>query len=154
MALAIDTYHAAELEALARHQRAIRELSTPVIRVHQRLLLLPLIGTVDSQRAEQIMETLLLQVVDHQALVVILDIAGVPLVDTQVADYLIKATAAVRLLGAQTILTGISAQVAKTIVELGVDVSSMVTRSSLVDGLEHALSLLGKEIATRAVGPT
>jgi rsbT co-antagonist protein RsbR len=146
MSLALDTYIAANLDTVARHQAAIRELSTPVIRVHHRILLLPLVGTVDSHRAGQIMETLLLRVVDEQARAVIVDIAGVPTVDTLVADHLLKTTEAVRLLGAATILTGISAQIARTIVQLGVDISSMHTRSRLADGIELALGLLGRAI--------
>ena len=98
MALAIDTYIAAYLETMTRHQAAIRELSTPVIKVHDRILLLPIVGTVDTQRAHQIMETVLLQVVEQQAKVMILDIAGVPVVDTKVADHILKTTAAVQLL--------------------------------------------------------
>jgi rsbT co-antagonist protein RsbR len=150
MALAIDTYNAANLDTVARHQAAIRELSTPVIRVHHRVLLLPLVGTVDSHRAEQIMETLLLRVVEEQARAVIVDIAGVAVVDTQVADHLLKTTEAVRLLGAETILTGISAQIARTIVQLGVDISAMHTRSRLADGIELALALVGRVITTKA----
>jgi rsbT co-antagonist protein RsbR len=146
MSIAIDTYVAANFEALKRHQAAIRELSTPVIRVHDRVLLLPLVGTVDSQRAHQIMETVLLRVTEDQARVLILDIAGVPVVDTTVADHLIKTTAAVRLVGAKTILTGISAQVARTIVQLGVDISSMETVARLSDGIELALAHVGKSI--------
>ncbi len=148
MSLAIDTYFAASLDALRRHQAAVRELSTPVIRVHDRVLLLPLVGTIDSQRAHQIMETVLVRVSDDQAKALILDIAGVPVVDTKVADHLLKTTAAVRLLGAETILTGISAQVARTIVQLGVDISVMHTRSRLADGIELALTMVGK-----AIGP-
>lgn len=151
MSLAIDTYIAANLDTVARHQAAIRELSTPVIRVQQRILLLPLVGTVDSHRAEQIMETLLMRVVEEQARAVIVDIAGVPLVDTMVADHLLKTTEAVRLLGAETILTGISAQIARTIVQLGVDISAMHTRSRLADGIELALSLCGRSITTKPV---
>lgn len=150
MALAIDTYIAAGDEALERHRAAIRELSTPVIRVHQRVLLLPLIGTLDSQRAQQVMEAVLLKVVEEQAKVIILDIAGVPVVDTKVADHLLKTTAAVRLLGAQTILTGISAEVARTIVQLGVDISAMHTEARLADGIEHALRVVGKVIVADA----
>lgn len=149
MSLAIDTYIAANLDTVARHQAAIRELSTPVIRVQQRILLLPLVGTVDSHRAEQIMETLLMRVVEEQARAVIVDIAGVPLVDTMVADHLLKTTEAVRLLGAETILTGISAQIARTIVQLGVDISSMHTRSRLADGIELALGLCGRMITAK-----
>lgn len=147
MALAMDTYIAAHLDTLARHQAAIRELSTPVIRVHERVLLLPLVGTIDTVRAQQVMETLLSQVVEQQARVVIVDIAGVAVVDTKVADHLLKTTAAVRLLGAETILTGISAQVARTMIQLGVDLSTMQTSSRLADGIAHALGKLGFEIA-------
>lgn len=146
--LAIDTYIAANLNTVARHQAALRELSTPVIRVHRRILLLPLVGTVDSHRAAQIMETLLLRVVEEQARAVIVDIAGVPTVDTMVADHLLKTTEAVRLLGAETILTGISAQIARTVVQLGVDISTMHTRARLEDGIELALALLGRAITT------
>jgi rsbT co-antagonist protein RsbR len=98
------------------------------------------------------METVLVRVIEEKARVMIIDIAGVPVVDTKVADHLLKTTAAVRLLGAQTILTGISAQVARTIVQLGVDISSMHTRHRLADGIELALSLLGKTIASKATG--
>lgn len=149
VALAIDTYIAANLEALGRHQEAIRELSTPVIRVYDRVLLLPLVGAIDSHRAHQVMESVLLNIVEAQARCIIIDIAGVPVVDTRVADHLLKTTAAVRLLGAQTILTGITAQVARTMVQLGVDVSSMSTVSRLSDGIELALSIVGKRIADK-----
>ncbi len=147
--LAIDTYIAANIETLQRHQAALRELSTPVIRVHDRILLLPLVGAIDSVRAQQIMDTVLLRVVEEKARCIILDIAGVPVVDTKVADNLVKTTAAVRLLGTQTILTGISAQVARTIVQLGVDISTMHTRSRLQDGIDLALDLVGKTIADK-----
>jgi len=144
--LAMDAYTLAQLDTLTRHQAAIRELSTPVILVHEGVLLLPLVGTVDSHRAQQIMEAVLARITEEQARVIILDIAGVPVVDTQVADYLLKATAAVRLLGARTILTGISPQVARTMVELGVDISSMETRNKLSDGIQLALRLVGQRI--------
>lgn len=149
MSIAIDTYVAANLEALKRHQAAIRELSTPVIRVQDRILLLPLVGTVDSARAHQIMETVLLKVTEEQAKVLILDIAGVPVVDTKVAQHLLQTTAAVKLVGARTILTGISAQVARTIIQLGVDISSMDTQSRLQDGIELALAVVGKAITAK-----
>jgi rsbT co-antagonist protein RsbR len=152
MALAIDTYIAAYLETMTRHQAAIRELSTPVIKVHDRILLLPIVGTVDTQRAHQIMETVLVQVVQQQARVMILDIAGVPVVDTKVADHLLKTTAAVQLLGAQTILTGISASVARTVVQLGVEITRMHTRAKLSEGIELALTIIGKKIITTAAG--
>jgi rsbT co-antagonist protein RsbR len=153
MSLAIDTYVAANLEAIGRHQQAIRELSTPVIRVHDRVLLLPLVGAIDSHRAQQIMETVLVQVVDSQAKCIIIDIAGVPVVDTSVADHLLKTTAAVRLLGGQTILTGITPQVARTMIQLGLDVSAMHTVSRLSDGIELALQLVGKAITSVRTAP-
>lgn len=149
MSFAIDTYIAAHMETMGRHQAAIRELSTPVIKVYDRVLLLPIVGTIDTQRAHQVMEAVLTKVVQEQALVIILDIAGVPVVDTKVADHLIKTTAAVRLLGAQTILTGISAMVARTVVQLGVDIGGMHTRTRLADGIELALDIVGKKIASK-----
>jgi len=145
-ALAMDAYISAHLETATRQRAAIRELSTPVIRVHDRVLLLPLIGTVDSHRAQEVMQQALIRISEEQARVLLLDIAGVAVVDTQVADHLLKMTAAVRLLGAQTVLTGISPMVARTMVELGVDVGTMHTRNALSDGLELALDLVGMKI--------
>ena len=144
--LAIDTYIAAHVDTVTRHRQAIRELSTPVIQVFQGVLLLPIIGTVDTDRAQQILETVLSRVTEDRAKVLIIDIAGVPVIDTKVADHLIRATAAVRLLGAQTILTGISPQIAQTIVQLGVDTSLMHTRNKLADGIQLALEISGKRI--------
>ena len=147
--LAIDTYIAANLESIGRHQSALRELSTPVIRVHEGVLLLPLVGAIDSLRAQQIMESVLVRVAEDQARCIIIDIAGVPVVDTKVADYLMKTTAAVKLLGAEVILTGISAQVARTIVQLGVQITSMHTVSRLDEGIELALAMIGKSIRSK-----
>jgi len=148
MALAIDTYIAAYLETMTRHQAAIRELSTPVIKVYDRVLLLPIVGTVDTQRANQIMETVLVQVVEQQAKVIIIDIAGVAVVDTKVADHILQTTAAVQLLGARTVLTGISASVARTVVQLGVEMRQIETRAKLSEGIEVALSIIGKRITS------
>ncbi len=150
MSLAIDAYIAANLDTLGRHQAAIRELSTPVIKVHDHILLLPLVGAIDSERAQQIMEAVLLRVIGEKARAIIIDIAGVPVVDTRVADHLLKTTAAVRLVGGKVILTGISAQVARTIVQLGVDISTMYTVAELSEGIELALGLVGKQISTGA----
>jgi rsbT co-antagonist protein RsbR len=150
MTIAIDTYISAHVETVTRHRQAIRELSTPAIRVFDGIILLPLIGTLDTQRAQQVLETILKRVIEEKAKVLILDIAGVPVVDTKVADHLIRATAAARLLGAQTILTGLSAQIAETIVLLGVDVSSMHTRTHLSEGIELALQMQGKAIRSAA----
>ncbi len=150
MALAIDTYVAAAEDTITRHQVAVRELSTPVIRLFDRALLLPLVGTIDTARAQQVMETLLTRVSEEQAKVVIVDISGVPVVDTKVAEHLIMTTNAVRLLGASTILAGISPVVAKTIVQLGISLSQLTTRGRLQDAVTHALELLGKDVVDAA----
>ncbi len=150
MAIAMDTYIAAFVDSLERHQAAVRELSTPVIQIHDRILLLPLVGTVDTQRAQQVMERVLMAVVEHQARIIIIDIAGVAVVDTKVADHLLKTTEAVRLLGARTVLTGISPTVAKTIVQLGLNISAMHTRNRLADGLKLAMTLVDRPAAGMA----
>ena len=147
MSVAIETYIAAGVETIERHQAAIRELSTPVIQLHERVLLLPLIGTIDALRARQMVERVLERVVKTQARVIILDIAGVAVVDTSVANHLIQTTEAVRLLGANTILSGIRPQVAQTLVQLGVDLSAMHTCASLQEGLE--LAMTGRVIQAR-----
>lgn len=122
--------------------RIIRELSTPVVRVHKGILLMALVGVVDTIRAEQIVETVLTRIVEENARALILDVAGVPMIDTAVADSLIKTSKAVRLLGAQTILTGIGASAAKTMVSLGIDVSTMQTCNLLADGIQVAMKLV------------
>ncbi|WP_146646948.1 protoglobin domain-containing protein [Labilithrix luteola] len=145
MSIAIDTYFAAHLETITRQQAAIRELSTPVTQVHDRVLLLPLVGEIDQPRATQVMDRVLAAVAAESALVVIIDIAGVPVVDTRVANHLLKTTAAARYLGARTILSGISPSVSQSMVALGVDLSSMVTVGRLKDGIDLAFKMLGRE---------
>jgi anti-anti-sigma factor len=118
----------------------LRELSTPLIPVSENVVIMPLIGAIDSARAQLVMETLLEGVGAHRAAIAILDITGVSVVDTQVANALIRAAQAVRLLGAQVMLTGISPQVAQTLVQLGADLSSITTYSSLQTGIVKALT--------------
>jgi rsbT co-antagonist protein RsbR len=118
---------------------ALRELSTPLIPISDEVVIMPLIGTIDSQRAQQVMEALLEGVAQHQASLVILDITGVSVVDTQVAQAFIQAAQAVRLLGAQVMLTGIQPQIAQTLVHLGVDLSGIITHGSLQAGIAAAL---------------
>ncbi len=142
VALAMDAYVAANVETMKRQQEAIRELSTPVIRLHDRILFLPLVGSVDEIRAARVTDNVLLAVSRDQARVVIVDVAGVPIVDTSVANSLLQTAAAVRLLGAHTVLTGLSPQAARTMVELGVDLSSMKTVSRLSDGIDLAMRML------------
>jgi GAF domain-containing protein len=123
----------------------VRELSTPLVPIAEGILVLPLVGTVDSRRAQQILDVLLSGVTDRRAKVVIMDITGVPVVDTSVANYLLQATQAVRLLGAECILVGITPEVAQTVVGLGVDLRRLSTRSDLQSGVEHALRLLQRK---------
>ena len=131
----------------------IRELSTPLIPLHTGLLALPLVGTIDSHRASQIMETLLEGIARQQADVVIMDITGVPVVDTAVGNHLLQAARAAELLGARVILVGISAEVAQTMVQLGINLSQIVTLATLQAGIEHALGLQGLAIAHRQTRP-
>jgi rsbT co-antagonist protein RsbR len=135
-------------ERLIREQEArIRELSTPIMPLYNGILALPLVGAIDGYRAGQVMETLLSGISEQQADVVIIDITGVPVVDTNVANYLLLAARAARLLGAQIILVGISAEVAQTIIQLGSDLSTITTRANLQSGVEAALALQGLSIA-------
>lgn len=119
-------------------QAALAELSTPLIPIDDEIVVMPLIGTLDTQRAQQVLETMLQGVERSRARVVILDITGVPIMDTQVAHTLIQAAQAVKLLGAQVVLTGIRPEVAQTLVTLGVDLRSIVTHSSLQRGIAYA----------------
>ena len=118
---------------------AIRELSTPLIPLSDSTVIMPLIGAIDSTRIQQIMETLLEGVAAQRANIAILDITGVQVIDTQVANALVQAAQAVRLLGAQVVLTGIQPQIAQTLVHLAVDLSGIVTRATLQAGIAYAL---------------
>jgi rsbT co-antagonist protein RsbR len=126
-------------QVIAAQRAAIRELSTPLMPLADGVIAMPLVGTIDSGRAQQIIETLLEGVSQHQAQSVILDITGVQMVDTQIANALMQAAQAVRLLGADVILTGIRPDVAQTLVHLGTDLGHMVTRSNLQSGIAYAL---------------
>jgi len=132
----------------------IRELSTPLIPLHTSILALPLVGTIDSHRASQIMETLLEGIARQQADVVIMDITGVPVVDTAVGNHLLQAARAAELLGARMILVGISAEVAQTMVQLGINLSRIVTLATLQAGIEYALGFQGLAIAPRQTRAT
>jgi PAS domain S-box-containing protein len=127
-------------QVIAAQQAALRELSTPIIPLTDDLLVMPLIGTVDSNRAQQVIETLLEGVATTRATTVILDITGVLIVDTQVANALLRAAQAVKLLGARVVLTGIRPDVAQTLVGLGLDLSGITTRGTLQSGIAVALA--------------
>jgi rsbT co-antagonist protein RsbR len=128
-------------QVIDAQRAALRELSTPLIPISDNVVIMPLIGTIDSARAQMVMESLLEGVALYQAETVILDITGVQVVDTQVADAFIRAAQAVRLLGAGVVMTGIQPQIAQTLVQLGVDLSGIQTHGSLQSGIAHALHI-------------
>ncbi|ALV31420.1 STAS domain-containing protein [Streptomyces sp. CdTB01] len=132
------TVHAGQ-ELISRQRRQMLEVATPVISLWQGIVAVPLIGTLDSARSQVVMETLLDAIVEQRAAHVILDITGVPTVDSLVAQHLMKTVAAARLMGAECIISGIRPAIAQTIVQLGIDLGSIVTRATLADALAHAL---------------
>src|SRR5579863_7320895 len=136
-----------ERERIIRQQQeAIRELSTPVLQVRERLLILPIIGVIDPQRARQVTEQLLRGIRSNRAKVVVIDITGVPAVDSTVANHLVQTVDASRLMGATVIVTGLSSEIAQTLVTIGVDLTRMKTVGDLQGGIEEAERLLGYKI--------
>ena len=136
-----------ERERVIREQQeAIRELSTPVLPVRERLLILPIIGLIDRQRARQLTEQLLYAIRTNRAKVVVMDITGVPAMDSNVANHLVQTVEASRLLGATVIVTGLSPEIAQTLVTIGVDLRTMHTVGDLQGGIEEAERLLGLEV--------
>ncbi|MFN7252735.1 MAG: RsbT co-antagonist protein RsbRA [Anaerobacillus sp.] len=125
---------------------ALKELSAPLIPVFENISVMPLIGTIDTERAKLIMENLLNGVIDHRSEVVLIDITGVPVVDTMVANHIIQASEAVRLVGATCILVGIRPEIAQTIVNLGIDLTKFPTKNTLKKGIETALEITNKKI--------
>ncbi|GIN63514.1 modulator protein RsbR [Robertmurraya siralis] len=125
---------------------ALQELSAPLIPVFDGISVMPLIGAIDTERAKQIMENLLNGVVKHRSEVVLIDITGVPVVDTMVAHHIIQAADAVRLVGARCMLVGIRPEIAQTIVNLGIDLNQIITKNTLKKGMEAALELMNKKI--------
>jgi rsbT co-antagonist protein RsbR len=136
-----------ERERVIRQQEdSLRELSTPVLQVRERLLILPIIGVLDKERAHQLTEQLLRGIRTHRARVVVIDITGVPDVDEAVADHLVKTVDASRLMGAGVIITGLSSEIAQTLVTIGVDLDKMNTVGDLQGGIEEAERLLGFKV--------
>jgi rsbT co-antagonist protein RsbR len=139
---------------IRQQQEAIRELSTPVLQVRERLLILPIIGVVDSERARQLTEQLLRGVRSNRAKVVVMDLTGVPSVDATVANHLVQTVEASRLLGATVIVTGLSPEIAQTLVTIGVDLTKLNTVGDLQGGIEEAEALLGYKVATLRDAPS
>jgi rsbT co-antagonist protein RsbR len=152
-----EVYQKSREEVIARQQQEMMELSTPVVSLWQGILALPLIGTLDSMRTQIVMENLLQRIVDTGSRIAILDITGVPMVDTLVAQHLLKTVAAARLMGADCIISGMRPQIAQTIVHLGVDLNSVTTKATLADAFGVALKRLGLGVCSepqRSNGPS
>lgn len=137
---------------ISRQQQELLELSTPVVKLWSGILALPLIGTLDSARTQVVMESLLQRIVETGSDIAIIDITGVPTVDTLVAQHLLKTTTAARLMGAECIISGIRPQIAQTIVHLGVDLGSVVTKATLADAFGLAMQKRGLVVARRGTG--
>ncbi|WP_406697604.1 STAS domain-containing protein [Singulisphaera sp. Ch08] len=142
----IEVYQRSREEVIARQQQEMLELSTPVVKLWEGILALPMIGTLDSSRTQVVMESLLQRIVETGSGVAIIDITGVPTVDTLTAQYLLKTVTAARLMGAECIISGIRPQIAQTIVHLGVDLGGVTTKATLADALAIALERTGRTI--------
>jgi len=142
----VSTFQKAREELINRQQREMLELSTPVVKLWDGILALPMIGTLDSARTQIVMESLLQKIVDTGSEIAIIDITGVPTVDTLVAQHLLKTVTALRLMGAECIISGIRPQIAQTIVHLGVDLQGVTTKANLADALALALKRSGYKI--------
>ncbi|WP_027345092.1 STAS domain-containing protein [Hamadaea tsunoensis] len=146
----VETYVAARDSIITEQSQQLMELSTPVVKLWDGVVAVPLIGTLDSARSQIVMERLLQALVDTGSPYAILDITGVPAVDTQVAQHILKTVVAAQLMGAQCIISGIRPQIAQTIVSLGIEFGEIVTKANLSDALQYALRSLGTDIGKRA----
>jgi len=144
--LTTEIFQKSREEVISRQQQEMLELSTPVVSLWDGIVALPLIGTLDSARTQVVMETLLQRIVEKEAAIAIIDITGVPTVDTLVAQHLLKAVAAARLMGADCIISGIRPQIAQTIVHLGVTLGEVTTKATLDDAFGLALSRTGLKV--------
>ncbi|SER38215.1 rsbT co-antagonist protein RsbR [Gracilibacillus ureilyticus] len=142
----VNEYSGSWENTVSLQRLALQELSAPLIPVMENITIMPLIGTIDTERAKLIMENLLEGVIKHNSEVVLIDITGVPVVDTMVAHHIIQAAEAVRLIGATCILVGIRPEIAQTIVNLGIDLSKFPTKSSLRKGFNTALKITNREV--------
>jgi rsbT co-antagonist protein RsbR len=145
----VEAYQKSREEVIMRQQQELLELSTPVVQLWRDVLALPLIGTLDSARTQVVMESLLQKIIDTSASIAIIDITGVPTVDTLVAQHLLKTVAAARLMGADCIISGIRPQIAQTIVHLGVNLEDVITKATLADAFQVALQRTGSVIVRK-----
>lgn len=144
-----ESYMKSREGVIKEQQRALLELSVPVVKVWEKVLMIPLIGMLDSARTQLVMEALLTAIEEDQAKVAILDISGIPVVDTLVAKHILRTVSAAKLMGAECIITGIRSRISQTMVQLGVDLGGIVTRTTLADGLKVALDLTGQKITAK-----
>ncbi len=147
--LTTEIYQKGREEVISRQQTEMLELSTPVVKLWDGVLALPMIGTLDSYRTQSVMEALLVRIMETGSRIAIIDITGVPTVDTLVAQHLMKTVAAARLMGADCIISGIRPQIAQTIVHLAIDLGNITTKATLADAFAVALERLGKDITDR-----
>jgi rsbT co-antagonist protein RsbR len=146
----MEVYQKTRDQVIARQQEELLELSTPVVKLWDGILALPMIGTLDSARTQIVMESLLQRIVETGAAVAIIDITGVPTVDTLTAQHLLKTVTAARLMGADCIISGIRPQIAQTIVHLGVDLGGVTTKATLADAFRRALEMTGQRATVSA----
>jgi rsbT co-antagonist protein RsbR len=142
----VDTYTTLEKEVIESQSRALMEMSTPVTEIWKGILLLPIVGIVDSKRAQDIMNAALAQITETHARIFILDISGVGVVDTAVANHLVKITKATRLMGCESMISGVSPAIAQTIVELGIDVGTVKTTATMRDALADGFAQVGIQL--------
>ncbi|MBE9111148.1 STAS domain-containing protein [Nodosilinea sp. LEGE 07298] len=147
--LVMEAYQKSREEVILRQQEELMELSTPVVKLWDGILALPIIGTLDSARTQVVMESLLQKIVETGSEVAIIDITGVPTVDTLTAQHLLKTVTAARLMGADCIISGIRPQIAQTIVYLGIDLTDVITKATLADAFLMALKRMGTTIARK-----
>ncbi|MET4678716.1 STAS domain-containing protein [Stenotrophomonas rhizophila] len=146
----VSVFQKTREDVIQRQQEEMLELSTPVVKLWEGVLALPMIGTLDSQRTQVVMESLLQRIVDTGSEIAIIDITGVPTVDTLVAQHLLKTVTAIRLMGADAIISGVRPQIAQTIVHLGLDLNGIVTKANLADALALALKRTGQTVTRTA----
>lgn len=151
--ITIESFMATREELISRQQQELLELSTPVVKLWDGILALPIIGTLDSARTQVVMESLLQTVVATNSKFAIIDITGVPTVDTLVAQHLLKTITAARLMGAECIISGVRPQIAQTIVHLGIDLEDIVTKAKLSDALALALQRSGRKVVRETSAP-
>jgi rsbT co-antagonist protein RsbR len=146
IAVVVETYTRIEKETIAAQSRSLMEMSTPVTEIWSGILLLPLVGIIDSQRAQDIMNAALSKISETHARIFVLDISGVGVVDTAVANHLVKITKATRLMGCESTISGVSPAIAQTIVELGIDVGTVKTTATMRDALADGFGNLGLKV--------